>query len=145
MKNYMIAKSNYNGEVVFVNYDKIGGYKLSPKTSRYPGITVNSLVIIKPSFIEKILKKKIKRKLEYYFNYLLEETDDDSSDFRQALNDIERFKGIIKYKYQQYLDDKYINLLLKKITLVQKEITEKAIYREFNKEEEILETRRRSR
>jgi len=145
MKNYMVAKSNYNGEVVFINYDKVDGYKLSPKTSRYPGISVNSLVIIKPSFIEKILKKKIKRKLDYYFNYLLEEVDDESSDFRQALNDVERFKEIIQYKYQKYLDDKYINLLLKKITLVQKELREKAIYREFNKQEELTETRRRSR
>lgn len=145
MKNYMVAKSNYNGEVVFINYDKVDGYKLSPKTSRYPGISVNSLVIIKPSFIEKILKKKIKRKLDYYFNYLLEEVDDESSDFRQALNDVERFKEIIQYKYQKYLDDKYINLLLKKITLVQKELREKAIYREFNKQEELIETRRRSR
>ena len=146
MKNYMIAKSNYNGEIVFVNYNKINGFMVNPKKTNYPGISVNSLVIIKPSFIEKILKKKIKRKLEYYFKYLLDTTDDDSTDFRQALNDIERFKEIIKYKYQKYLDDKYINTLLKKITLTQKELREKAVYREFNKQEITYnETRTRSR
>ena len=143
MKNYMIAKSNYDGEIVFINYDKISGYEFNPKKTN--GISVNSLIIIKPTFIEKIVKKKIERKLNYYLKYLIETSDDDSSDFRQALNDISRFKEIIKYKYQQYLDDKYINLLLKRIKLVEKELKEKAIYREFNRTEIETEVRRRSR
>lgn len=143
MKNYMIAKSNYNGEIVFINYDKIGGFEFNPKKTN--GISVNSLIIIKPTFIEKIIKKKIERRLNYYLRYLMETSDDDSTDFRQALNDISRFKEIIKYKYQQYLDDKYINILLKRIKLVEKELKEKAIYREFNRTEIEPEVRRRSR
>lgn len=147
MKNYMIAKSNYKGEIVFINYDKLDGYKISPKKLKTPGISVKSLIIIKPSFIEKVLKRKLKIKLEYYLKYLIDINDDDSTDFREALNDIERFKETIKYKYQKYLDDKYIHLLLKKITLIQKELREKAIYREFNKnyENEYEEVRHRSR
>ena len=147
MKNYMIAKSNYNGEIVFINYDKLDGYKINPKNIKTPGISVKSLIIVKPSFIEKVLKRKLQKKLEYYLKYLIDINDDDSTDFREALDDIERFKGIIKSKYQKYLDDKYINLLLKKITLIQKEIKEKVIYREFNKnyENEYETTRHRSR
>ncbi len=133
MKNYMIAKSNYKGEIIFINYEKLVGYKIIPKNIETPGISVKSLIIVKPSFIEKVLKRKLKRKLEYYLKYLTEINDDDSTDFREALNDIERFKETIKYKYQKYLDDKYINLLLKKITIIQKEMKEKIIYKEFNK------------
>ena len=45
--------------------EKINGYKIKPKNSfDYKNIKVNSMIIIKPSFIEKILKKKIKRKLK---------------------------------------------------------------------------------
>ena len=147
MKNYMIAKSNYKGEIIFINYEKFDGYKISPKNIKTPGISVKSLIIIKPSFIEKVLKRKLQRKLEYYLKYLIEINDDDSTDFREALNDIERFKEIIKYKYQKYLDDKYINLLLKKITLIQKEIKEKIVYKKFNKynENEYEEIRHKSK
>ena len=68
-KRYVIAKSNSNGEVTFIDYSKIDGFKITPKNRiEYPGIEVNSMLIIKPSFIEKVLKKKIQRKLNIYLN-----------------------------------------------------------------------------
>lgn len=146
MKNYMLAKSNPKGEIVFVNYEKIDGYRISPKNIKSPGITVKSLIIVKPSFISKVLKRKLQRKLECYLKYLMEVTDDDdSTNYREVLDDTEKFKEIIRYKYQKYLDDKYINLLLKKITLIQKELKEKVIYLEFNKPNKYEETRHRTR
>ena len=30
-KRYMIAKGTYNGNITFVDYDKIDGLKISPK------------------------------------------------------------------------------------------------------------------
>ena len=86
---------------------------------------------MKPSFIEKILKKKIKRKLNLYLNYIIEESGDDDS-CRVALNNINRYKDIVEYKYRKYLDDKYINLLLKKINLLEKKIKSNLIYKELN-------------
>ena len=151
MKNYMVAKSNYNGEIVYVNYEKLEGFKVIPKNSiKYPGIKVHSLIIIKPTMIEKVLKKKIKRKLDYYLKYIISliDEDDDDSDYRQALNDLERYKEIAEYKYRKYLDDKYINLLLKKISLLEKEIKSKIVYKEIKKQdnkEELVEERRRTR
>ena len=47
MKQYFISKKNYNGEVVFVNYDKVNGYKVNPKNNfPYEGIKVNEMIII---------------------------------------------------------------------------------------------------
>ena len=147
MKNYMVAKSNYKGEIVFINYDKLDGYKVLPKNYiNYPGIKVNSLIIIKPSFIEKVLKKKVKRKLSYYLEYLINMTDDsdDSSDFRQALNDITRFKEIVEYKYRKYLDDRYINLLLKKVSVLEREIKSKLVFKKMKQEENTIEKEEKS-
>ncbi|MBR1717962.1 MAG: hypothetical protein IJ715_01675, partial [Bacilli bacterium] len=81
--------------------------------------------------------RKNKIKLNYYLNYIIEESDDDSSDLREVLDNIERYKGIIEYKYRKYLDDKYINLLNKKINLLEKKIKTKLIYQEleYDKEE----------
>jgi len=154
-KRYMIAKGTYNGNITFIDYDKIDGLKISPKNKiEYPGIKVNSMIIIKPSFIEKILKRKIKIKLEYYLSYiisLISSDDDDDTAFRQALNSLTRFKDVIEYKYRKYLDDKYINILLKKLDLLEKEVKSKLIYKQLeeNKKyivpEEKVEERRRSR
>ena len=137
-KNYIVARKKYNGEVTFINYSKLDGYKICPKNNvEYPGVEVNSILIIKPKFIEKVIKRKNKIKLNYYLNYIIDESDDDSSNLREVLDNIERYKGIIEYKYRKYLDDKYINLLNKKINLLEKKIKTKLIYQEleYDKEE----------
>ena len=55
---YTIVKEAYNGEKVYIDYSKLNGFKFTPKnTIKYKGIKVNSLLVIKPSFIEKLLKK----------------------------------------------------------------------------------------
>lgn len=145
-KRYVIAKSNNNGEVTFIDYSKIDGFKIIPKNRiEYPGIEVNSMLIIKPSFIEKVLKKKIQRKLNIYLNYIIDESESDDDDsYREALNNISRYRDIVEYKYRKYLDDKYINLLLKKIALLERKIKSKVIYKELNKEE-YIEVRGKSR
>lgn len=145
-KRYVIAKSNSNGEVTFIDYSKIDGFKITPKNRiEYPGIEVNSMLIIKPSFIEKVLKKKIQRKLNIYLNYIIDESESDDDDsYREALNNISRYRDIVEYKYRKYLDDKYINLLLKKIALLERKIKSKVIYKELNKEE-YIEVRGKSR
>ena len=141
-KRYMIAKGTYNGNITFIDYDKIDGLKISPKNKiEYPGIKVNSMIIIKPSFIEKILKRKIKIKLDYYLSYiisLISSDDDDDTAFRQALNSLTRFKDVIEYKYRKYLDDKYINILLKKLDLLEKEVKSKLIYKQLEENKNIL-------
>ena len=145
-KNYTVARKKQDGEITFINYSKLDGYKISPKKNiDYPGIEVNSILIIKPKFIEKVIKRKNKIKLNYYLNYIIEESDDDSSDLKEVLDNIERYKGIIEYKYRKYLDDKYVNLLNKKINLLEKKIKTKLIYKELDYKEEKIEKTGKSR
>ena len=133
-KVYTIVKEAYNGDKIYIDYTKLNGFKVTPKNHiKYEGIKVKSLVIIKPSFIEKLLKKKVKRKLDFYLQYiisLMDNDDDDSTDLKLALNDLARYKSIVEYKYRKYLDQKYINLLLKKIAILEHEIKMKLIYKQ---------------
>ena len=124
MKQYLISKKNYNGEDVLINCDKSNGYKFNPKNNYpYDGIKVNEMVIIKPSLIEKVIKRKIKNKLDFYLKIIIECLDgDDDDDTRIALGDLERYKKIIKEKYSIYLDEKYMSLLNKKIGVIEKEL-----------------------
>lgn len=158
MKNkcYTIIKRNQQGEITLETLEKINGYQVKPKNKcNYKNIKVNSMVIIKPSFIEKVLKKKIKRKLEYYLNYIINLADDsDDDNCRLALDELERYKETVEYKYRKFLDDKFINLLQKKISLIEHEIKmklqtfvkqDKRKTAVLENEEEIIEERHRRR
>ena len=62
MKKYVIIKNKKKIKTKIAG-NKISGYRVLPKNSfEYPGIKVESLIIIKPSLIEKLLKKKRKEK-----------------------------------------------------------------------------------
>ncbi len=124
-KRYYVSK-NKNNQIVELDRKRIEGFDVTPKNSvKYDGIIVNKLVIIKQSFVEKILKKKIKKKLELYLKYIVDfiDGDDESGDtLREVLNDVTRYKDIINYRYRKHLGDKYIDMLTKKIDLLEYEL-----------------------
>lgn len=141
--HYCIIKNNLNNEIVCFDYDKLNGFGFLPRNNvKYDGIKVNKMVVIKPSMIEKVLKKKIKRKLDLYLKLIIKfiESDDGTSGdtIREALNDLTRYKNIIEYKYRKYLDEKYLKILLKKISLLEYELNSRLINAdEYAYEEEI--------
>jgi len=151
-KNYSIVKDDYSNQVIYCEAKDISGFTFKPLNKvKYDGIKVNEMMIVKPVFIEKILKRKIKRKLEMYLQYIISILDDedggDLTGLRSALNDLSRYKDTVNYRYQAYLDKKYVTLLLKKIELLEHELKMKIIhYREKSlkedKKEEINHRRR---
>lgn len=146
-RNYKLHKSEDTKNLLNFESKKIDGFEFAPKhTSEYMDMEVNKMVVINPSFIEKVLKKKIKRKLDLYLQFIVSVIDDedtDPSNLRYVLDDLERYRRTIINKYQRYLDEKYINLLLKKIELLNNEIKTKLIYmKEPLEKEEEKETRR---
>ena len=134
MKGFYLSRQPKTGEIIYVNYDKYKGYNITPKNNiKYDGIKVNKMIIVKPSMIEKVLKRKIKNRLDLYLKTIVELTeesdDSDPSGFREALNELTRFKNIIKYKYQKHLDEKYVILLNKKIEILEYELKKKIVIR----------------
>lgn len=150
-KKYLIEKTENGINATGMNIKVLKGFQVSPRNKvEYPGVEVNSMLVVKPSFIEKLLKKKIKKKLDYYLSYIItiiDQSDENPDDapLRQALNDLTRYKEIVEAKYQQYLDDKYIHLLMKKIDLLERELKTKIIYKTMNNYEPIHETKGKSR
>ncbi len=129
-KYYYITKKGKDGDIIFLDYKKLTGYNVTPKnTVDYDGIEVNKLVIIKQSFIEKLLKKKIKRKLDLYLQIIADMIDDDTSSddtaLRETLNELTRYKDIVRSKYEKYLDERYIRLLYQKIEALEYELSSK--------------------
>lgn len=148
-RNYKLQKNEMNINLLSFENNKIDGFEFAPKhANEYLGMEVNKMVVINPSFVEKVLKKKIKRKLDLYLQFIVSVIDDedtDPSNLRYVLDDLERYRRTIINKYQRYLDEKYINLLLKKIELLQNEIKTKLIYMKepIIKEEEKETSRKR--
>ncbi len=132
-KHYIVQKEKRKTVTINFSRKKMDGFRVTPHNQiSYPGISVNSMLLVKPSLIEKLLKKKNQRKLDYYLQYIIsllsEEGADDDSALHIALNDLTRYREIVETKYQKYLDDKYINLLLKKIDLLDHEIQNRVFY-----------------
>lgn len=131
MKNeqFVLIKSHKTKDAVYIDYKNIAGFKVKPKNGKkYGGVEVDEMLIIKPEFIDIILKRKIGKKLESYINYLIEVLEDDDTDgakLAQTLNDIERYRTTINNTYKKYLDTKYLEILLRKLKLVEGKLNEK--------------------
>ncbi len=139
-KHYYIYKKDNTSEIIYLDYNKLKGFNFTPQNHiKYDGVVVNKMIIIKPSMIEKVLKRKIKRKLDLYLKLIINfiDSDDSSSSdtLREALNDLSRYKNIVEYKYKKFLDEKYLKILLKKIAILEYELKSKLItINEYNYE-----------
>lgn len=135
-RNYLLVKNKFNKEIAYIDYDRVSGFKFKPVNKDDNTISVNQMVIISPTFIEKVLTRKTKRKLELYLEFivkLLDEDDDtDITGLRSALNDITRYKDIVMHKYRVYLEQKYYELFMKKLSLLEYELKMKILHYKDN-------------
>lgn len=127
-----IKEPNYK-EIVYIDYESLGGYEVMPRNKvKYDGIIVNKLIIINPSFSQKIFIKKSKKQLEKYLQYLINisnsEDDADPNDVYYALDSLVRYKSIVRNKYRLYLDKKYYQLFLQKLEIIENELQKKYNY-----------------
>jgi hypothetical protein len=126
---YYITRKGKEGDIVYFDYSRLDdGFNVTPKNRfHYDGIQVNKLIIIKQTFIEKLLKKKIKKKVELYLQFIIDIIDNDSGNddgtvLREALNDLSRYRDILRYKYNKYLGEEYVDIMIKKIELLEYEL-----------------------
>lgn len=131
-KRYYLSKKKMNKIIVNLNSLNIYGYHIKPKNKIvYSGITVNSMIVINLDLIKILLKKKIKKKLDLYLQFLitvLDEEDTDPGHLMFALNDLERYRRIVLNNYKKYLEDKYIKILIDKFDLLEQELRSKIKY-----------------
>ena len=78
-RNYLLVKNKFNKEIAYIDYDRVSGFKFKPVNKGDNTISVNQMVIISPTFIEKVLTRKTKRKLELYLEFIVKLLDEDES------------------------------------------------------------------
>ena len=121
-KTYRLKKEKKKKKIKSCNLKKIDGYIFTPKNKiKYPGITVTKFKAVNPEIIEKLLKKKVKKKLEVYLQYLfylLNESNDEPGATDMVLDDLARYQQMVKNCYQKYLGEQYIIELEKQIEYI---------------------------
>ena len=99
-KNYYLHKDNKTGEIMYLEYNKIKGYPITPKTKLEDAIEVNKIVFVNPGLREKLIRKKIDIKIKYLLKVLdtIETSGGDEGTIQQALMDSERLRiNILHY------------------------------------------------
>ena len=97
-------------------------------------VIIKNLEIYDKKLAHPIAVMQVKKKYEKLMNILpdLLISDDDSGEsIRHALNEIERFRQIIKNKYREYLKEKDLKLMSSQLKVLQREA--KAKYLEMQK------------
>ncbi len=130
---YLIVKEKDKKEVTYFEYNKLNGLEINSKNKNIKlkdAINVNKMVVINPSFIEKLINKKINIKIKKLIDLIaiIYESDDEdpAGSLMQALNEVEKFKREIINKYINYMTKEQIDLLEKKIRILETEVTEHA-------------------
>ena len=106
------------------------------------GIQVSKIVIVNPEFSEKIIRKKIDKKITYLLDQLKiidqDDSGDNEGDIRRSLMDAEKLRLQILNKYIKYLGHTYGSLTMKKIQLITEQLRYKLYYIEVMKREMYL-------
>ncbi len=118
-ENYFVERNHETDEVVYLEYDKIDGYEITPKTKMEDAISVKKVVFASPSLSSKIIKKKINNIITKLLEFI-ENIDDgtDGESIRKNLMKAEKLRVSIITKYIKYLGNNYSSLTLKKLELM---------------------------
>ncbi len=124
--SYYIEKNMDTGEEIYIEYNKIEGFEVTPKTKKEDAIEVSKIIIASPKLAEKVIKKKIEIKLRILISMLNEiDIDNDeagSEGIKKSLLAAERLRIAIVNKYLDYVGHEFANLSLKKLEIIINEL-----------------------
>ena len=120
-RSYSVSRDELTCESVYFEYDKVDGYKVTPKAKKKDSIEVSKIVFVNDTMSEKIIRKKIDKKINYLLEQLKKIEEDETGDeegIKRNLMDAEKLKIQIINNYVKYLGHTYQSLTLKKIQII---------------------------
>ena len=139
-KTYHISKTKKKKEALNLKIETLTGYEVRPKVKEKKAIGVDRIVFVDDELSEKIIRKKIDKKIDLLLEQLkLLEDDDDSNDgnIKKSLIDAEKLRMQIINTYVKYLGHTYYSLTLKKIEIIIEQLRYKLYLHEYKKEERL--------
>lgn len=124
--NYLIVKYKKKRKSKLLNAKLIEGYELTKNRKKViNGVSVNNLVIVNEKFIAKVINKRVEKKFKSLLELVAsvcEEDGEPGGAMMMALNEVEKFKRLIINQYASFMKKKEIEMLDKKIKLVENEV-----------------------
>ena len=120
-RSYSLSRNEMTSEMVYFEYDKIDGYQVNPKANKKDAIEVSKIVFVNDSMSEKIIRRKVDKKIAYLLLQLKlieEDGNPDEGSIKKSLMDAEKLKLQIINNYVKYLGHTYHSLTLKKIQII---------------------------
>ena len=109
--NYYLYKDKHTGEVLYLEYEKLKGYPITPKTKIEDAISVSKIIFINPTLSEKLIRKKVEIKIRALLKKMDEIDEDpnggDEGAIQATLMDAEKLKLNILNNYVKYLGNTY--------------------------------------
>ena len=137
-KSYYVSKTRKKKETRYLELEKLDGYKVNPKVKDKDAIGVSQIVFVNDDFSEKIIRKKVDKKIELLLKQikLIDEDDGDNGDIiKNSLMDAEKLRIQLISNYVKYLGHTYHSLTLKKIELIVNELKYKLYMNEYKRQE----------
>ena len=98
------------------------------KVFKIDNTSVRDIRIVNKRLANPLVSKKVFKKYNKLIEYLTEviiDDDDDGDTYREALNQIEKFRLQIKNKYRKFLKQKELEKMSKQLVVLQKELLKK--------------------
>ena len=121
MESYILKNTEESEKVLL--YQEKKGYAFSPKDGYY---RVKKITVLNETMIECILKDKVVNKynrlLQIIYSLINSGDATTSGDVLVTYTEIDRLRDILLHKYSKYLNEKFIELYLKKLRVLEMEI-----------------------
>lgn len=119
-KSYSLSRERLGNETIYFEYDKIDGYRINPKAKKKDLIEVNKIIFVNDSMSEKIIRKKIDKKINKLLEELreIDEGNEGEDGVKRSLMDAEKLRLQIINNYIKYLGNTYQSLTLKKLQII---------------------------
>lgn len=130
---FIVCKKAKKNKITACEFENLKGLSVSPKKDfKLDGmINVSKVTLYNPVLIKNYVSKKCKRNMDRILKLLKLLFDSDNTDpssFMLALNEIEKFRQLIMFKYKEYMDKKEYNILIKKLEILEQEVKNKMNY-----------------
>lgn len=126
---FLIVKEKNSKEIKYFDYDKLDGYNLTAKDNAHfqDAIDINRMIIINPSFTEKIATKKLESKFDKLITMSqvvceLDEEDDTGEGYRIVLDEANKLRTELWNKYKKFISEEKFELMCKKIDIIEGEL-----------------------
>ncbi len=121
-KSYSIEKTKKPRDLVFLEYDNLDGYCIRPKVKEDDAIKVSKIVFVNKDITQKIIKKKIDKKIQELLDFLNSDESSDAGNLEKNLMAAEKLRMQIIEKYVKYLGNTYQKLTLDKLQIIMNEM-----------------------